>query len=264
MYYLVSTKEAKNIPYCNYEFTSFDSFYELTKVITVMLTGKYNIKIEVKKITDDIFKFINSSDNYDAFNIYIVINEQMMKYVLLRKPNANRYDKETEYQVWLRLISEYHIWFDHNVGNKLYFSIQHDYTTMDGTLRVISEKFKPGYKVTLNDISKLFVIDNLVYPTRVMTAFVKMYAYRWSVFSKCYKNFGNDIMFYSIRNALDRFMAEKLAYYKTGIGRDFIKTIPMQNLTLMYYAFHSTKLTSVRAILSMYERGETINDLENE
>ena len=83
---------------------------------------------------------------------------------------------------------------------------------------------------------------------------------------RCVEYFGNDLVFYAMRKNVKKFLEEKITYLKTGKGSNLIKTIPTNNIIRLYDALHfgCGNYKDILTILSLYEKGVTINDIVQE
>ena len=260
MYWVYDKKSDNSVPICNYTFNSFNDFYDKAKVLTMTLSGFYNIKIKTQS-ADDIFEFIKSEQNYSNFNIYIEVSDTLLKYVMLNKPGVKTADSVSNYEIFKSLIEKYKILFDKGVHMKLYSNIEHDYASMSDALVTIATTY-PNKTIKLQDIQKLFIIEDIVYPRQVCIAYIQMYRWRRQRLDKCLSRFDNNFVLYGMRKNARTFLDEKIKYLQSGSGSDLIKSMPVYNLINLNRAldYNRGNFMDITTILMLYERGEFIND----
>lgn len=266
MYYVYKKAKSVALPRFDYNLKKFEDFYELAKVLTRKITGIYCIRIKSDSYKD-IIKFINNSENYRHLLVYIEMSDTLLKYVLLQKPGANVIDSKANFDVFKELVSKYNILFDKYSMSKMYWAIGHSYEEMDEALMLLKQQCPDRKEVTESDLTKLFVIDTLVYPRSVLIQYIRLDRGRKRALEKCLSYFGNDIALFSMRKTALSFLEEKTKYLKSGEGSGLIKSLPMKNIVRMCnsLAFGRSNFMDITTILNLYERGETINDyLQNE
>lgn len=261
MYYLYKKSKKVQLPEFHYRFKGFDEFYELTTYVRVTIFGAYYINI----VTDDyngIVNFIDSSDSYKDMFIYIEVNESLLKYIQLAKPGVSLLSGQSNYEMFKDLISKHGILFDKNVVDKMYYAIGHSYEEMEEALILLKDTYPTEKTITLDHISRLFVVDTLTYPRSVLIMYLRLDRGRERNLEKSIEYFGNDIVLYSMRKTLRKFLKEKVAYIKSGNGSYLIKTIPITNMINMLRALDYERMgfMEIKTIMEFYEKGVTIYD----
>lgn len=265
MYYLYKKSKQVQLPHFHYRFKRFDEFYDLANRMKISIFGVLYINI-VSDAYEDIVNFIEVSEQYNGMIIYIEVNEALLGYIKLAKPYTSMLSGQSNYEVYKTLVNKYSILFDKGVMDKVYFSIGHSYEEMDEAMLLIKDSYPNEVMITLEMATKIFVIEDLIYPRSVLISYLRLDRGRRNNLDKCVEYFGNDLVLYSMRKTTRKFLKEKISYLKSGKGSYLIKTIPVCNLTLMTdvldYNRHGFK--EIKTIMALYEKGETINDFVHE
>ena len=261
MYYLFKKAKNNTVPECDYVFKKFSDFYEIAKLLKIPIIGNYNILIRSDSY-NDIMEFVEISGSYNHLVIYVEVNESLLEYITLHKPTISLLGSKSNYEVFKELVSKYGILFDKGCIKTLYFAIGHSYEEMDEALELVHRTYADKKLVTRDDLTKLFVIDELTYPRSVLIAYLRLDYGRQFKLKRCVNHFGNDLVFYSMRKTCRNFLREKIEYLKTGKGNGLIKTIPAENIVRMLNVleYSNSGFKDVQTLLYLYERGETIND----
>lgn len=265
MYYLYKKSKQVQLPQFHYRFKRFDEFYDLANRMKISIFGVLYINI-VSDAYEDIVNFIEVSEQYSGMIIYIEVNEALLGYIKLAKPYASMLSGQSNYEVYKTLVNKYSILFDKGVMDKVYFSIGHSYEEIDEAMLLIKDSYPNEVMITLEMATKIFVIEDLIYPRSVLISYLRLDRGRRNNLDKCVEYFGNDLTLYSMRKTMRKFLKEKISYLKSGKGSYLIKTIPVCNLIFMAdvldYNRHGFK--EIKTIMALYEKGETINDFVHE
>lgn len=261
MYYLYKKSKRVQLPEFHYRFKDFEEFYDLTTFVRVSIFGAYYINI----VSDDyasIVNFIESSDSYKDMFVYIEVNESLLKYIQLAKPGVSLLTGQSNYEMFKDLIGKHGILFEKNVFDKLYYAIGHSYEEMEEALILIKDTYPTEKQISLDHINKLFVIDTLTYPRSVLIMYLRLDRGRERNLEKSVEYFGNDIVLYSMRKTLRKFLKEKIAYIKSGNGSYLIKTIPITNLMNMLRVLDYERMgfMEIKTIMQLYEKGVSTYD----
>lgn len=245
-------------------FTTFDEFYPIANLLEVPLIGSYYIQIKSDSYKD-IMSFLNVEHNYSMLVIYIEVSESLLEYIALQKPQVSMLDSKSNFEVFKELIEKYRILFDKNCIQTMYSAIGHSYADMDEALELLQKTF-PNTTITRNELNKLFVIDDTVYPRSVCIMYIRMDRWRKARLKKCIEYFGNDLVLYSMRKTTRKLLDEKIKYLKTGKGSYLIKTLPTMNIVKLAMAldYERRGFMDITTILNLYEKGETVNDFIQE
>ena len=265
MYYLYKKSRGVQLPTFHYRFNDFSELYELANVTQVSIFGAYYINIK----SDDykaIVNFIDVADSYSAMFIYVEVNESLLEYIRLTKPNVQLLQGASNYEVFKELISKYEILFAKGCIDTMYFAIGHEYEEMEEALILLRQTYPNVSPITDKEISSLFVVDNLIYPRSVLIMFLRLDRGRWRNLDKCVDHFGNDLVMFSMRKTVRKFFTEKLAYLKSGVGRGLIKTIPIHNIILMLRVLDYERMgfKEIKSLMEMYEKGDSVYDFVHE
>lgn len=261
MYYLYKKTKSTELPKFDYSFTKFEEFYEIAHLIEVPLIGSYYIRIKSDSY-QDIMQFIEVEGRYSVLVIYIEVGESLLNYISLHKPTVSLLESKSNYEVYKGLVSKYGILFAKNAMRTMYFAIGHSYAEMDEALELVQRTFAGVSPITEKEISKLFVIDDVIYPRNVLIMFLRLDRGRYGQLDKCINYFGNDLVLYSMRKSARAFLKDKIKYLKTGQGNGLIKILSYKNIIRMCIAldYRRGKFMDIRTILNQYEKGEYVND----
>lgn len=261
MYYLYKKSKSTELPEFQYIFKKFEDFYEIAKLLEVPLIGAYYIKIKTDSYKD-IMNFIDCAESYSTLVIYIEVSESLLNYITLQKPTVQLLESKSNYEVFKELVSKYGILFKKNCLRTMYFAIGHSYAEMDEALELLQRTFPDVSPITENEISRLFVVDNTIYPRSVCIMFIRLDRGRYSNLNKCIEYFGNDMVLYSMRKTARKFLEEKINYLKTGRGSKLIALLPYLNIVRLCNAldYNRGRFMDIRTILTLYEEGVYVND----
>lgn len=261
MYYLYKKSKSTELPEFQYIFKKFEDFYEIAKLLEVPLIGAYYIKIKTDSYKD-IMNFIDCAETYSTLVIYIEVSESLLNYITLQKPTVQLLESKSNYEVFKELVSKYGILFKKNCLRTMYFAIGHSYAEMDEALELLQRTFPDVSPITENEISRLFVVDNTIYPRSVCIMFIRLDRGRYSNLNKCIEYFGNDMVLYSMRKTARKFLEEKINYLKTGRGSKLIALLPYLNIVRLCNAldYSRGRFMDIRTILTLYEEGVYVND----
>lgn len=261
MYYLYKKSKSTELPEFQYIFKKFEDFYEIAKLLEVPLIGAYYIKIKTDSYKD-IINFIDCAEIYSTLVIYIEVSESLLNYITLQKPTVQLLESKSNYEVFKELVSKYGILFKKNCLRTMYFAIGHSYAEMDEALELLQRTFPDVSPITENEISRLFVVDNTIYPRSVCIMFIRLDRGRYSNLNKCIEYFGNDMVLYSMRKTARKFLEEKINYLKTGRGSKLIALLPYLNIVRLCNAldYSRGRFMDIRTILTLYEEGVYVND----
>lgn len=265
MYYLYKKSKSVALPKFTYIFKKFSEFYDIADVLTIGLVSNYTICIKSESY-NDIMEFLSMESKYTWLDIYIETSQSLIDYILLRKPTVRLLTSKSNYETFEELIARYNILFDKGCIRILYSAIEHDYNSMVEALDLVVKEYPDKKPVTKDDLNKLFVIENIIYPRTICILYLRLDRWRYPRAVRCVEYFGNDLVFYAMRKNVKKFLEEKIAYLKTGKGSGLIKTIPVNNIVRLYHALHygCGNSKDILTILSLYEKGVTINDIVQE
>ena len=260
MYYIYKKQKNNALPEFHYMFKKFKDFYDIAALLEVPLSGSYFINIKSDSY-EDIMQFLKREQEFKHLVVYVEISETLLDYILLRKPNITLLDSKSNFEVFTELVTKHSILFQKGCLQVMYNAIGHSYQEMDEALKIIKNTY--GEKeVTKDDISKLFVVDEFVYPRTVCIDYLLMSRYRRSRLKKCLEYFGNDLVFYAIRKNAIKFLEEKIKYLKTGKGNGLIKILDANNIIRMVNTleYNNPGFKDIFILLDLYEKGVTVND----
>lgn len=262
MYYLYKKSKSNELPEFHYMFKKFSDFYEVAKLLEVPIIGSYRINIKTDSY-EDLMGFLNLEKSYSSLVVYIEVGEALLNYVMLRKPEVTLLESKSNFELFKELITKYGILFKKGCIDTMYFAIGHSYGEMDEALELLQRTFPNVSPITENEISKLFVVDHVVYPRSVCIAFLRLDRGRYTSLKRCIDYFGNDLVLYSMRKTVKKFLEEKIVYLKTGKGNKLITMLSYQNIVKLCRAldYERGKFMDIKTILTLYEEGVTVNDI---
>lgn len=261
MYYLYKKSKGASLPNFTYTFGKFEDFYEVAKVLEVPFVDSYYIRVKSDSYKD-IMHFIDTNKMYKHLVVYIEVSETLLNYIQLQKPGVCLLESQSNYDIFKELVSKYNILFAKGCIQLMYFAIEHSYSEMREALELLKATFPDKSPITEKEISSLFIVDNLIYPRSVCIMWLRLDRGRKGNLKKCIDYFGNDLVLFSMRKNVKAFLDEKTKYLKTGKGSGLIKTIPANNIVRLYRALYLERrgFMDITEILSLYEKGVTVND----
>ena len=229
-------------------FRGFNGLDEMSPMLSVTWHGMYNVCIKSDNY-DEIIKRVDS-DMYIGYRVYVEVSENMYNYILMHKPSVATLRSKDNMEVFNELVEDRGILFGKGLKDKLYYALPHDYNKITDVLDQLAFKFT-GEELTLDQIKEVYPFEDLVWPQRVLSAFLKLNRSRWSLLKKCYDQFDHEMIYYMIRKKLKALVEDKIGYLKSGAGSDYIKSIPQKNLVLLYDIF-CTKRTVKDSYILFY------------
>lgn len=259
-------KYKKNIQYAYYDYTfkNFDDFYKIASLLTLPLIGVYKICI-INNEKEEIIKFIKRESDFFSLQIDIYSEQKVIDYVVQYNPSVRVVGTESDYDKFLKLISEREILFDKYCIYRLYQSIEHDVAYMVEALDTIIQEYGKKTLITLDMLSQLFVINDVVYPSQVLRKFLEQDKRRYKLLNMCISQIDNDIIVGSTVKEIKRLLSGKANYFKTStITDDRIKTINTKNLLLAYKVFISERegINDIFILYKLYDYGITTLDIQ--
>lgn len=261
MYWVYKKSKSTELPRFDYTFKGFKEFYEITPILTMPVTGMYYIQVKSDSY-EDVKSFINVSGQYDHLSVYVEVNETLLEYLSMRVGDISLLQSKSNMEIFKELITRYEILFDKGCIELMYFAIPHTYEDMIESLDLVKQTYAGKNIITKDDLSKLFILDNIIYPRTVLISYLRMFRGRESRLLKCVEYFGNDLVFYSMRKGAIKLLEEKANYLKTGEGSYLAKVIPQWNLIKMnnILSYSQRGFKDIVTLMRLYEKGATIND----
>lgn len=265
MYRLVPIKKSTKIGNHDFFFKDFETFYNIARVITVSLTGKYSIGVQTKKI-EDIKEFIRVQADYETLMVYIYVPETLVDYMAMYETDLNVSEKVKPFEEFRELIRKYSVLFEKKVDSLLYASIEHDYESMEDAISKLAETYGSYNPISEKMLEPLFIINKIVYPRTVLLDYLFLGRYRDYKLKKCLQAVGNDVALYSCIKNINELMQQKVTYFKSGSGSKLIKAVNTKRLTIMYrvLVLERSGLNDITLLLNLYERGLSVNDIVQE
>jgi len=261
MYKLIEYRKSKGTVKADYEFKDFKAFEQMVGSLLLPLTGKYTLNI----ITDDVGevqKFIKNESLYKHLIINVYTTSSVLEYISMRDTTAVFAEKEKDFDIFKELIMEKKVYFEKKALFKLYNSIEHKYDEMEKALDLLLNEYGRFTQITESMLSRLFVVNDMVYPRQVLIEYLWLRRYREYKLAKCLAQVGNDVTVGAFIKNVKTFIKEKETYIKTGQGSNLVKSINTDRLCLMYRIFVLDKngISDASILLKLYERGLTPYD----
>lgn len=247
----------------DYVFKSFDEFYDISYYIKYPLFGVYSIAIITNKI-NDMIRFIDNEDSYFHFDITIMMEEAQIQKVAVVRPDVKLESVAGAYDTWKRMASERELLFDEYMTYKLYASIEHDTASMIEALDLVKNEYPNGELITKDRLSKLFVLDETIYPRQVLLKFLNMERSRWKLLRMCQEQMDNGVIVGATVNNIRKLIESKAIYFRTGITQEYIKRINTQNLIIAEKVFCTNRygLDEPFILYKLYENGLSVGDIK--
>lgn len=262
MYSITKFRKDLNGVQFDYTFNKFSDFYKIADVLYLPLMGVYKIAVITTDI-EDVQNFIKVEDKYSHLSVSIFMEESALS--VIEETVVDAYIEETinSYEVFKRMITERNLLFDRYMIYKLYRSIEHDTVSLMTALDKLLEEYGAGELLTEEKISRLFVINNITYPSQVLVKFINMENNRWRLLDMCLSQIDNDVLVGSVCKEIRKLTSEKAEYFKTGDGADRIKKLNTRNLLTAYSVFISERkgINDAFILFKLYESGISQVDL---
>lgn len=262
MYSITKYTKKADLSGYDYVFKKFDEMYRTIDYLYLPLVGVYKVAIittDTKAVND----FISNEDKYKHINVHFLMEEQAIQVIENSNPEANFEDTVNSYSIFNDMITSRKLLFDKYMIYKLYRSIDHDTASMMNALDKIVDTYKVGELLTEEKLSKIFVLNDIVYPSQVLLKFINMDNNRWSLFRKCIMQIDNDVLVGSVVKELRKLVSAKAAYFRSGDAPDRIKQLNTQNLMMAYRVFISgrTSINDAYLLFKFYESGVSAVDI---
>lgn len=256
MYRITQEKKLQLNMDFDYEFKDFDTFYKIAGVLTVSFKGKYVIAIHVDNLKD-VRDFIKREHEYAHLMIYIILPASSIERLVLEYPNIAVMEDIKPYDVFNELIGKKGLLFDKGVRQTLYASIDHTDEAMESAISTIFNEYGNNASISEGMVAKLFVLNKTVYPRTVLLSYLNMDRWRDTKLRKCLETVGNDVALGACVKNVNKFMDDKITYFKTGKGNYITKSMNTDRLNWMYQVLVIDRgnIKDLTLLFAMYERG---------
>lgn len=254
VYFLSEKEEAPRSDY----FGSYTKLSKILPTLTYHIEGRpFRVVMSCNKLADAqaIRKEFGSKDNLE---ITVLVAQNLFEKLSLQYPTEVR--KNSRWDLLEELISERRMLFDKGCVRVLYNAV--DSKNKDGfeqALIKLQEAYPGSHVITREDIAKYYYVQDVVFPREVLIEFLLRKRSRWKMYRLCKKAYPASLIFYAMRENLDKIISMKGKYYETG-KRDYLSTqIPASNIARMKSMF----LMGIKdpfIILKLYEGGIQIYD----
>lgn len=263
MYKLVPAKKKQSTEIYHYVFDGFKVFYSIACGLTVPLKGKYYICVKSDNV-NEILEFISNEGVYSYLMVDIITQQNIIDFITMRDQHVNTAENVSPYHIFKELIKQRELLFDSvKTIDVLYGSIEHSEEDMVKALDLLVSEIGVKTMITEDLLGKYFILNKVVYPRQVLTAYLKMTRWRESKLEKCLSVFGNDVMLGSFVKTLKTLVKDKAVYYRTGKDNYLIRDVDIRNILMMYRIFVVERygMNDIHLLLDYYERGVTGYDL---
>ena len=256
----VQSKVEKSKKY-DYVFKDFSTFYEVADLLTISLFGKYEICVQTD-VVKDIQAFLKQENKYSHLMVTVLTCDSVIEFLLAYHPNLRIQENVKPYDIYLQLLTERHLLLEKKSMRILYNSIGHTEKEMVFALDSLLQEYGERVLITEAMLSELFILNKITYPRSVLIAYLQMERWRESKLKKCLVDVGNEVTLGAMIKNIKSLVNEKIIYLKTGQGNWLAKSIPTQNLLLMYKVLVTERcsLDDVTLLLMLYEKGCTVYD----
>ena len=237
------------------------SYTKLSKVLPLLsyhIEGRrMKVNIICKKLADaqEIRNLYSGKDNLD---ITVLVSETLFDRLALLYPEEVK--RLSKYGLLEKLIEERRMLFARGCISVLYNAI--DNKSKDGfidALDKLQSKHSTIHEINKEDIAEFFYVQDVVFPRQVLVAFLLLKRNRWKLFKVCEKSYPSSLIYYAMRENLDKIISAKGKYYDTG-QRDYLsERVPARNLARMKLVF-SNKIKDPYILLKIYEGGLDLHD----
>jgi len=266
MYRLVEAKKgSKSEQKHDYTFKDFDSFYRIANILIVPFEGRYSIAINSSDV-EQILNFIKIEEEYSHLMVFIYVPKEVLTFMTMRHSNLKVSGQVKPIEEFKTVVNKHSILFKKGVDYILFNSIEHTIESYEEALTTIKQEYGSHVEITEQMLSKIFNLNKLVYPRSVLIDYLWLRRYRVFKLNKCIESMGNDICLFACINNVEDFMKQKIRYYTTGLGSDFIKTIDIHRLELMYRVLvvERNGIKDMKLLMELYERGLSADDFIQE
>lgn len=262
MYKLVKAKKKQDKSGFDYIFKDFDTFYDVANSLIVPLIGRYSICVECDN-ANQIAEFIQHEEEYAALMVSIFASEATIEYLSMYDTNISVEDNISYFDMFKELLSSKSILIDKKALNVLYTSIDHSYDEMSKVVEILYEKFGSNNFIDERMLSKLFVLNKVVFPRQVLIAYLRQDRWREVKLKTCLSDMGNDIVLGALVKNIEALFNAKVTYFKTGKANNLVKSLSTSNINLMYRVLVVERkgLNDVHLLLDLYERGLSNYDI---
>lgn len=249
--------EKSELPKSDY----YGSYVAMSRVLPVLsynIQGRPMIVTVTCKRLSDAQELKRSYGTKDDVEIFVLVSEALFEKLSLLYPAEVK--KITKWDVFMSMVEDRRLHFEKRCASILYNAI--DNKSREGfeqALNLLQSKFTPYHKITKDDIAKLFYVQDVVFPRQVLIAFLTLRRDRWRLLKQCEMNFPSSLVYYAMRENLDKLIESKGKYYETG-RKDYLSAqISANNLAAMKQVFLSP-IRDPYVILNFYEKGGVRSD----
>lgn len=264
MYNILKFKKKLQYSEYHYVFKLFEDFYPIAYRLTLPLIGVYKICI-ISNDLEAISKFIKKENEFYSLQVDIYAEQKVIDTIVRYNPSARVSGSESDYDLFMRLISERGILFDKYCIYKLYSSIEHESSYMIEVLDLIVQEYGKRNLITKEMLSQLFVLNDTVYPSQVLRKFLAQDRRRYKSLEMCLSQMDNDVVVGATVKEIKRLIGLKAKYFRTSTTSDErIKLINTENLLLANKVFVTERggINDAFILYKLYDKGITTLDIK--
>ena len=239
----------------------FGNFLKLNKVLPFLsyhIEGRpMRVNITCKRLVEaqELRRLYSAKEDLD---ITVLVSENMFDKLSLLYPEEVK--RLSKFDMLQDMIESRKMRFANKCISVLYNAI--DDKTKDGFSKALDKlqcNFEPFHEISKSDIGQFFYVQDVVFPRQVLVAFLTMRRNRWTLLKLCEKSYPSSLVYYAMRENLDKIIETKGKYYETG-QKDYLSAIiPANNIARMRMMF-GLKVTDPYILLKLYEGGITLYD----
>lgn len=239
----------------------FGSYTKLAKVLPLLsshIEGRpMKVNVICKKLADA-QELRNLYSAKETLDITVLVSEALFDKLSLMYPEEVK--RMSKYGLLEKLIQDRKMRFARGCISVLYNAV--DNKSKDGfiaALDTLQGAYNILHEITRADIAEFFYVQDVIFPRQVLTAFLLMKRNRWKLYKMCEKSYPASLIYYAMRDNLDKIITTKGKYYETG-QRDYLSAlIPANNIARMKLMF-THKIKDPYVLLKLYEGGIDLND----
>lgn len=191
----------------------------------------------------------------EDLDIRVVTSESLFAKLTAMYPNEVKV--LSKWDMFERAVEEYQVRFARGCMRVLFNAV--DDKTFQGyrdAVLLLKQKFPAYYEITAEDIAKYFYVQDAVFPRQVLIAFLQGRRERWVLLKKCESFYPSSMVYYAMRENLEKLIEAKGQLYKTGKGNYLTGQIHAHNLAMMKSVF-LLPIKDPYVLMKFYEGGFT-------
>ena len=241
-----------------------DYYVAYAKIAKVLPALSYNIEgrpmtlaIICNKLVE-IDELRTNYNNREDLSIYAIVPEGLFLRLKTLYPTEVR--ELSKWDLLLSIVEESKLLFAKGCIGVLYNAV--DEKTEEGfqhAVDILKNNYSQYHAITAEDISKFFYVQDAVFPRQVLLAFLQKRRTRWTLLKKCESFYPRSMIYYAMRENLDKLIESKGNLYTKGVNDKKTSFIHARNLSMMKRVF-LLPIKDPFILLKLYEGGFVSND----